>query len=371
MRIRLKGINSKRKRLADGSFKTYYWAWKGGPPLRGEPGTPEFVHSYNAAIATKAATPQGKLLSVLQCYQASGEFNGLADRTRFDYIGRIKVIETDFGDFPISALTDRRTRGIFKAWRDRLALKSRRQADYAWQVLALVLAWALDGGLVAANPCARGGRLYRGSRVDKIWTADDETAFLKSAPAHFHLPLLLALWTGQRQGDLLRLPWSAYDGTHIRLVQSKSMRQDARPVRVTIPVGAPLKAALDAATKHSPLILTNSLRRPWTPHGFQTSWSIAARKAGIVGVTFHDLRGTAVTRLAIGGCTEAEIATITGHSLRDVRSILDANYLHRDPALAASAIRKLERGAGKSPDFFPTGPKAVQRMKERPAKSNS
>jgi hypothetical protein len=54
------------------------------------------------------------------------------------------------------------------------------------------------------------------------------------------------------------------------------------------------------------------------------------------------LRGTAVTRLAIIGCTEAEIVTITGHSMRDVRSILDANYLHRDPALAESAIRKLE-----------------------------
>jgi hypothetical protein len=32
--------------------------------LRGEPRTPEFVHSYNEAIATRAATPQGKLLSV-------------------------------------------------------------------------------------------------------------------------------------------------------------------------------------------------------------------------------------------------------------------------------------------------------------------
>ena len=82
-----------------------------------------------------------------------------------------------------------------------------------------------------------------------------------------------------------------------------------------IPVGAPLKAALDVATKHGPLTLANSLRRPWTSHGFQASWGIAARKAGIVGVTFHDLRGTAVTRLAIVGCTEAEIATITGHSL--------------------------------------------------------
>ena len=55
--------------------------------------------------------------------------------------------------------------------------------------------------------------LYRGSRVDKIWTIDNEAAFLKSSPPHLHLPLLLALWTGQRQGDLLRRSWSAYDGT--------------------------------------------------------------------------------------------------------------------------------------------------------------
>ena len=286
---------------------------------------------------TRLSSRRAALLFVLQAYQASAEFNGLAARTRFDYIQKIEVIEAAFGDFPLSALTDRRTRGVFMAWRDKLATKSRRQADYAWQVFARILSWGHNRGLVLANPCARGGRLYRGNRSDKIWTADDEAAFLKSAPAHFHLPLLLALWTGQRQGDLLRLSWSAYDGTHIRLRQSKT------GARVVLPVGAPLKAALDAAAKHGPLILTNSLRRPWTSHGFQASWRIAVIKAGIVGVTFHDLRGTAVTRLAIVGCSEAEIATITGHSLRDVRSILDANYLHRDPALGESAITKLER----------------------------
>jgi hypothetical protein len=62
------------------------------------------------------------------------------------------------------------------------------------------------------------------------------------------------------------------------------------------------------------------------------------------GVTFHDPRGTAVTRLAIVGATEAEIANITGHSLRDVHAILDLHYLARDPALGENAIRKLERG---------------------------
>jgi hypothetical protein len=59
--------------------------------------------------------------------------------------------------------------------------------------------------------------------------------------------------------------------------------------------------------------------------------------------SWRNLRGTAVTRLALVGCTEAEIASITGHS-RDVRSILDAHYLHRDPELARAAIHKLENG---------------------------
>ena len=193
------------------------------------------------------------------------------------------------------------------------------------------------------NPCARGGRLYRGNRVDKIWTADDEAAFLKSASAHLHLPLLLALWTGQRQGDLLRLPWSAYDGARIRLRQSKT------GVPVSFKVGAPLKAALDATPKRSTIILTNSEGKPWTADGFRVSWRKAQKAAGVIGVTFNDLRGTAVTRLALVGCTEAEIAAITGHTLRDVRSILDCNYLHRDPALADAAITKLERGTN-SPD---------------------
>ena len=96
--------------------------------------------------------------------------------------------------------------------------------------------------------------------------------------------------------------------------------------------------------KRSPRVLLNSDGIPWTADGFRASWGKACKKAGVVDVTFNDLRGTAVTRLALVGCTEAEIAAITGHNLRDVRSILDAHYLHRDQALAENAIRKLETG---------------------------
>jgi integrase len=340
MRVRLKGINRVTKRLADGMLRTYWYAWKGGPPLCGDPGTPEFVASYNEAVSRKITPPRGTLLSVLAKYQDSEDFRGLADSTRRNYVALISRIEKRFGDFPLSALTDRRSRGIFMEWRDGLASSAgRRQADYAWTVLARVLSWSFNRGLIAANPCERGGRLYRGGgRAEKVWTAVDEAAFLERAPARLHLPLLLALWTGQRQGDLLRLPWSGYDGTHIRLRQRKT------GARVVIRVGQPLKAALDAKPKRSTIILTNSDGKPWTSDGFRASWGKACKAAGIVGVTFHDLRGTAVTRLALAGCTEAEIATITGHSLRSVRTLLDTHYLNRDPALGESAIRKLEQG---------------------------
>jgi integrase len=340
MRIPVKGIHWTLAKLADGTQKIYWYAWKNGPRLHGEYGSPEFIANYNAAVAQRIPTPEGRLQALIDGYQKSQKFLSRSARTRDDYIKQIAIIEKEFGDFPIKALAARETRGEFLDWRDRLALKSVRQADYAWTVLALILAWAKDRGRITVNPCEKGGRLYHGTRVDFVWSIEDEAAFLQHAPVHLHLPLLLALWTGQRQGDLLRLTWSAYDGTDIKLRQSKT------GTRVQIPVGAPLKVALDAAAKikRSPTILLNSEGRPWTPDGFRASWGKACDKARIVGVTFNDLRGTAVTRLAMQEATEAEIATITGHSLCDVRSILDAHYLNRDHALGESAIRKLEMG---------------------------
>jgi integrase len=81
----------------------------------------------------------------------------------------------------------------------------------------------------------------------------------------------------------------------------------------------------------------------WREKNFQNRWAEAARTAGIVDLHFHDLRGTAVTRLAEAECTTAEIASITGHAMKDVARILD-RYLARTDKLAVAAIAKLERG---------------------------
>jgi integrase len=70
--------------------------------------------------------------------------------------------------------------------------------------------------------------------------------------------------------------------------------------------------------------------------------SKACDRTGISGLTFHDLRGTAVVRLAIAGASVPQIAAVTGHSLKDVEAILDAHYLGRDIQLAEAAVLKLE-----------------------------
>jgi integrase len=150
------------------------------------------------------------------------------------------------------------------------------------------------------------------------------------------LALMLAIWTGQRQGDLLRLPWSAYDGAHIRLQQFKTGR------RIVMPAGAPLKTLLDATeppgTGHP-----HQLARPALDRG-----RVQVLLGQAVGPRRHRRphvsrsQGYGRRALAIASATAPQIATFTGHSLRDVEAILDAHYLGRDVQLAEAAVLKLE-----------------------------
>ena len=95
--------------------------------------------------------------------------------------------------------------------------------------------------------------------------------------------------------------------------------------RVTIPVGGTLKLTLDAALRQkrsAVTILTNSRGLPWTEDGFRTSWGKAFDKTSLGDLHFHDLRGTAVTRLALSGCTVPEIASITAPWKRCKQSLM-------------------------------------------------
>jgi integrase len=309
-----------------------------GPRLRGNPGSTEFAQSYAEAHRNRREPAPTTFHSVITGFKRSPDFDGLRDRTKLDYLKQIAKIEIAFGNLPLTALDDTRITRDFLEWRDTMAA-SPRQGDYAWSVLMRILSWARGRGIVSYRPPERVKRLYHANRADAIWTDADITKFEAVAPVPLRRALALALETGQRQGDLLVFPWSAYDGAWIRLRQSKGGR------KVAIPVTQRLRAVLDSIPRTSPLILTSSTGRPWKPNAFRNAWGTARRKTGIAGVTFHDLRGTAVTRLSEAGCIVQEIATITGHSLRDVASILD-RYSARTEKLAKAAIAKLERARG-------------------------
>lgn len=336
MRVHLKGIHHVRKRLANGQIKDFYYAWRdGGPRIDASPGTPEFVRQYHEAHASLRKPKAGTLMTLIAEFKASAEYRCLSPSTIRAYTTYIALIEEAFGDLPLAALDDRRVRGEFKTWRNSFA-DTPRKADYAWSTLARIMSFSKDRGLIAANPCEGGGRLYTADRTDRIWTDDDVARFLASAPQSMALAMMIGLWTGLRQKDILTLLWSAYDGRHIRLQQSKTRR------RVTIPVGEPLRTLLDRTDRRSPVILATSHNTAWTSDGFRTSWAKACRNAGIAGLTFHDLRGSAVVRLALADATVPQIATFTGHSLAGVEQILDQHYLGRDVKLAEIAVMKLE-----------------------------
>ena len=237
---------------------------------------------------------------------------------------------------PLAALDDARVTRDFIQWRDAMG-GSPRQADYGWMVLMRLLSWARARGLTLYRPPERIERLYHADRSEKIWTEQHIASFMAVASEPLQRALVLALETGQRQGDLLALPWSSYDGEWIRLRQAKTGR------KVHVPVTRRLRAVIENMPRTATVILTNKRGNAWQPNAFRKAWGEAAKRAGIVDRTFHDLRGTAVTRLAEAECSAAEIAAITGHSMRDVGAILDT-YLARTDKIALAAIAKLERG---------------------------
>lgn len=338
MRVVLKGIASATKRLSGGSKRTYWYAWRGGPRLDGQPGSPEFIASYNEAIASLTRKPEGTLAALLSEFKGSAEYRKLSAPSKRSYDRYLHAIEAEFGDMPLKVLEDPRCRGDFKAWRDSMAATPRK-ADYAWTTLARVLSFAKDRGRLAYNACERGGRIYDSARADRIWTPEHLTQLQAVASAEIWAVVFTALWTGQRQGDLLALPWSSYDTATI------SLRQGKTGAKVNVPVGEPLRALLAALPRRSPVMFLNTFGQPWTSDGFRTSFGKAVAAAGLADADLHfnDLRGTAVTRLAVAGATDAEIAIFTGHSLVTVRAILDKHYLKRDEAMGINAIRKLER----------------------------
>lgn len=152
------------------------------------------------------------------------------------------------------------------------------------------------------------------------------------------LAIDLGLWTTQRQADILKLPWGKYNGRKITLRQGKTK------VWIDVPVMPQLKCNLDASGRISPVMLISERTgKPYTKDHFGDVFREVREAAKISDdLQYRDFRRTGVVLLAMSGCTDAEITSISGHTNSEVSDILET-YLPRNSHMAANAIAKMEK----------------------------
>ena len=337
MRLTLKGI---AKVTAKGN--TYYYAWRGGPRLRGEPGTPEFVASYNEAVANLRAPDTGHFRALVTAYKDSPSFRGLAASTKKELVRWLDRIADYFGDLRIAQF-DRteKMRPVIKTWRKQYE-STPRTADYGLQILSHLCAFGVDECQMKSNPCEGFRRLYHANRAEVIWTDADIAQLKQTCSPEIAHAVDLAAHTGLRRGDLLRLSWTHIGRDAIVISTSKSNHQR----EAFIPLYADLKAVLARIPKRATTVLTNNQGRPW--QGFNGSFQRAKTAAGLgpadgVNLHFHDLRGTAATRFYKAGLSKRVIAEIMGWKEESVEQIIH-RYVDRTAATRAVIAQLNKRG---------------------------
>jgi integrase len=328
VKVDLKGIAKTTAKA-----RTYYYAWRGGPRLRGEPGSPEFFRSYHEAIEDRRTPDNGRFRSLVTLYKASEHYKGLADSTRKNWAPWLDRLADYFGELRVAQF-DRpeKIRPIIRKWRNKYA-ETPRTADYGMQVLSRVLSHAVDPlGHIASNPCEGIKQLYTGDRSEIIWTNADVAQLKKVCSAEIGHAVDLAAHTGLRLGDLLRLCWSHIGDDAITIATGKSKHSR----EAIIPLYGSLKDILAGIPKRSTTILATSRHRPWTRDGFGSSFNKAKIEAGLADshLHFHDLRGTAATRFYIAGLSERVIAEIMGWEEDHVARII-RRYVGRAAATRA------------------------------------
>lgn len=154
----------------------------------------------------------------------------------------------------------------------------------------------------------------------KPWPPQDLATFRTEAAPHLVLAMELALWTGQRQGDIIRLRWDDLVDGHVHLVQEMTGKE------LWIPITRPLATVLAGA--------------PRTVNVLAQAFADELKRVALDGRVFHGLRKTTAVMLAEHDCTTKQIAAITGQSDQMVEHYTKGADQRR---LAKAAVVKLER----------------------------
>ncbi len=129
---------------------------------------------------------------------------------------------------------------------------------------------------------------------------------------HLRTLVTLAIYSGPRRGELLKLRWSNvdFDLNAVNFTETKTNKDRSVPME---PIVQEALLELRDEAGETEFVFTN----PDTGTRYtdiKKSFSAACREAGITNFTFHDLRHTFGTRLADAGVDVVKIKELMGHA---------------------------------------------------------
>jgi len=313
-RIRLQYVNSFRDR--HGQLR-HYFRRPGckSVALPGLPGSAEFMESYQAALAGDTApraeigasrTRPGTIAALTVQYFNSISFQNLAAETKRTRRNILERFRADHGDKRVALLQRAHIEKMVLA-----KVATPASARNFLNTIRAMLQFAVDTGIRADNPTIGVKRVKIKTDGYRTWTEDDIAAFEARHPVgtRARLAFGLLLYTAQRRSDVVQM-----GRQHVRDRVLYLRQQQKTGTPLAIPLHPELQAVLDATPSNHLTFLTTASGKPFTAAGFTNWFRDCCNVAGLPkGTSAHGLRKAACRRLAESGCSENEIAAISGH----------------------------------------------------------
>lgn len=177
--------------------------------------------------------------------------------------------------------------------------------------------------------------------------SDDEIKALLEATKtsdhpHLHAIVLVALTTGARRGEVMRLRWQDVDLAKGRAILQQTKNTDKRTIALVPQVVTELKEVQKVRRIDSDLIFENPNNGKRTYRTIEAAWRKARDDASLEDFRFHDLRHTFASRMAMDGKSLREIAEALGHrTLAMVQRYSHLTESHVHTAMEETALRIL------------------------------
>lgn len=150
----------------------------------------------------------------------------------------------------------------------------------------------------------------------------------ESAWPRLHLFVLMALTTGARRGELLRLRWCDIDLDIGEATLHETKNGDRRVLILLPQIAAELEAIAPKDRVTSQALVFRSRLRPSQPYCTAKVFNEAVAAAGIKNFRFHDCRHCTASYMAQQGASLLEIADTLGH--RQLRMVQRYAHLNTD-----------------------------------------